>query len=75
MDQTAAAAPPDISNARPAVDALIADIWETIEFNLRKLDGPSRRRRAREWGVIYLTRADEPEDPPADGGNPPNPTP
>src|SRR4051812_6016844 len=29
----------DVSNARPAVDALIADIWETIEFNLRKLDG------------------------------------
>jgi len=79
----------DVSSARAAIDALIADLWETIEFNLRKLDGPSRRRRAREWGVVYLSRPGEPEDTETgDGseggneganGNPPpaspNPTP
>lgn len=53
----------DVATDRGPVDALITDVWDTIEFNLRTLDGPSRRRRAREWGVIYLLRADEPPDP------------
>jgi len=75
----------DVSAARPAIDLLIADIWDTIEFKLRTLDGPSRRRRAREWGVVYLTRPGEPEDPETENGNEgangnpppasPNPTP
>lgn len=55
----------DVETDRPAVDALIADVWDTIEFNLRKQDGSSRRRRAREWGVVYLTRPDETPDPDA----------
>ncbi len=38
----------DISHSQPEIDALILDLWDTIEFSLRKLDGPSRRRRARE---------------------------
>ncbi len=61
----------DVSNSQPEIDALILDLWDTIEFQLRKLDGPSRRRRAREWGVIYINRPGEPEDPPAE----PSPTP
>ncbi|HEX5870750.1 MAG TPA: hypothetical protein VFY65_10060, partial [Longimicrobium sp.] len=65
----------DVETGYPAVDELIADMWDTIEFRLRTLDGPGRRRRAREWGVVYLTRPGEtpdPDQPPAeDGGTPP----
>lgn len=53
----------DVETDRAPVDALIADMWDTIEFKLRTLDGPSRRRRAREWGIVYLTRPGEPPDP------------
>jgi hypothetical protein len=55
----------DVETNRPAVDTLILDMWDTIEFRLRALDGPSRRRRAREWGLVYLTRPDETPDPDA----------
>jgi hypothetical protein len=60
----------DVETARPPVDTLIADMWDTIEFQLRTLDGPSRRRRAREWGVVYLNRPGETPDPeqPTGGG-------
>ena len=53
----------DVETGRGPVDTLIADMWDTIEFQLRTLDGPSRRRRAREWGVVYLTRPGETPDP------------
>ena len=33
---------------RPAVDACIRDLWDTIEFNLRPDDATSLRRRTRE---------------------------
>lgn len=65
----------DVAASQPAIDALILDMWENIEFKLRALDGPSRRRRAREWGVVYLTRPDEPADPPPGGGANPPPAP
>ena len=45
------------------VDFFIKDLWDTIEFNLRALDAPGLRRRAREWGVIYATRPGETPDP------------
>jgi len=48
---------------RPQIVALIGDLWDTIEFNLRKNDGPTLRRFAREWGVVYLTRPGETPDP------------
>lgn len=54
----------DVETDRPAIDTFIADVWDTVEFRLRTLDGPSRRRRAREWGVAYVTRPGEPPDPP-----------
>ena len=62
--------PQDVEVSEPAIDALITDMWDTIEFNLRTLDGPSRRRRAREWGIVYLTRPGEAPDPgtPPEGG-------
>ncbi len=67
----------DVENHRPAIDALIVDMWDTIEFNLRAQDNPSKRRRAREWGVIYLTRPGETPDPevPTEPEEPTPPTP
>ena len=46
-----------IGDMRPAVDTLIKNLWDTIEFNLRDEDLPSLRRKAREWGVIYANDA------------------
>lgn len=60
-----------IALQRPAVDALILDLWDTIEYNLRHEPAPSSlRRKAREWGVIYINddgteETDEPAPPPA----------
>ena len=42
-----------VSNQRPTVDALIRDLWDTIEYNLRANDPTSLRRKAREWGMTY----------------------
>ena len=58
------------------VDVFIKDLWDTIEFNLRTHDGPSLRRRAREWGVFYATRpgeVDETVTPPVTPPAPPTP--
>ncbi len=52
----------DVAALRPAADALIKDIWDEVEFALRRLDPPSLRRRAREWGVFYALRPGEPEE-------------
>ncbi len=58
-----------IATQRPAVDLLIADLWDTIEYNLRHNDASSLRRKAREWGVVYQNddgteETDPPEPPP-----------
>jgi hypothetical protein len=53
----------DINPLQAPVDKIIKDCWDTIEFNLRDLDGPSRRRKAREWGVVYVARPGEEPDP------------
>lgn len=65
----------DLETNRPAVDALVLDMWDTIEFKLRTLSGPSR---GREWGIVYLTRPGEPPVPelpaePEGGGAPVTP--
>ena len=43
-----------VAAQRPSVDALIKDLWDTIEFALRADEPSSLRRKAREWGVFYL---------------------
>jgi hypothetical protein len=53
----------DVEADTGPIDALILDLSDTIEFNLRALAGPTRRRRAREWGIVYLTRPGELPDP------------
>lgn len=52
----------DVSALVPAVDELIVDLWDEIEHTFRKLDAPSLRRKAREWGVVYVTRPGEKPD-------------
>lgn len=53
----------DVAALRPSIDALILDIWDHIEFTYRKDDGPSLRRKCREWGILYIPRPDETPDP------------
>lgn len=69
-----------IALLRPAVDHLIKDLWDTIEYNLRhEPDHASLRRRAREWGVFYENdpeaEPDDGEDPDTPPDNPPPPGP
>ena len=52
-----------VAAQRPAVDDMIMDLWDTIEFNLRTEEPSSLRRKAREWGVVY-DEAGEAELPP-----------
>lgn len=65
-----------IATQRPAVDALILDLWDTIEHNLRhEPNAASRRRIAREWGVVYINddgseETDEPTPPVEPPANP-----
>ena len=57
-----------VAELRPTVDAVIKDLWDTIEFNLRADAPPSLRRKAREWGVVYDEDEEEtvpPTPPPA----------
>jgi len=61
-----------VEGLRPPVDALIASAWDSIEFNLRHETPPSLRRKAREYGVVYVPRPGEPPDPePEPGPEPP----
>lgn len=52
----------DVAAMRPAVDELIADIWDEVLFTFRKDDAPSMRRKAREYGVVYrLSKGEQPQ--------------
>lgn len=64
----------DVAALRPGIDKLIRDIWDYIEFALREDPAPSRRRKAREWGLTYVTRPGETPDP-EDSAASPTPTP
>mgnify|MGYP001389624254 CR=1 FL=1 len=55
----------------PEADRIIRDIWDEVEFALRRLDPPSLRRRAREWGVFYALRPGEPAEPETPEPTPP----
>jgi hypothetical protein len=53
----------DVAALRPAADKLIKDIWDNIEFTYRNDPGPGKRRKCREWGLVYITRPGEEPDP------------
>jgi len=60
----------DVATRRPEADNLILDVWDEVEFTYRKDDPPSKRRKAREWGVVYESLpGEEPEN-----GEEPTPT-
>jgi hypothetical protein len=63
----------DVSALRPEGDALVRSMWNTIEFNLSEqgLTPEALRAQARLWGVVYIARPGEPEEP----ATPPAPTP
>jgi len=66
----------DVNLLRPEADRIILDVWDEVEFALRRLEPSTLRRRAREWGVFYALRPGEPEEPtPADPDTPTTPTP
>lgn len=53
----------DVEAKRPEADDLVLDIWDEVEFTFRKDDPPSKRRKAREYGVVYVSRpGEEPEE-------------
>jgi hypothetical protein len=49
----------DVEKLRDAADALIREIWDEIEFAFRHSDDAGRRRKAREWGVVFVSRPGE----------------
>lgn len=48
------AAQEDLAAANPAIDLLILQLWNSIEATYDTGDKPSLRRKAREWGVVYI---------------------
>ena len=53
----------DVAALRPMIDLLIKDIWDEVEFAFRHETAPSRRAKAREYGVVYVSRPGEPVEP------------
>jgi|SRR3972149_3798440 len=53
----------DVAALREECDDLILDIWDEVEFTFRKDEAPSKRRKCREYGVVYVSRpGEEPEE-------------
>lgn len=52
----------DVEALRDDVDGLIVDIWDEVEFTFRRDKPPSLRRKAKQYGVVYVTRPGEPPD-------------
>jgi len=52
----------DVDDIRAEADELILDVWDEVEFNFRKLGQTSMRRKAREYGVVYVSRPGEPPE-------------
>jgi hypothetical protein len=49
----------DVIQLREDVADLVRDIWDELEFAWRKESASTRRRRCREWGVVYGERRAE----------------
>ena len=49
----------DVENLRVEADDLIRDIWDEIEFKFRKDEPSAMRRKAKQYGVIYINRPGE----------------
>ena len=53
----------DVAALRDDADDLIADIWDEVEFTFRKETNSSKRRKAREYGVVYIPSRGETPSP------------
>lgn len=53
----------DVDNLRDDADDIILDVWDEVEFTFRKEAASSKRRKAREYGVVYITRPGEEPEP------------
>jgi hypothetical protein len=53
LDQVGAA----VIAMRDEVDELIRDVWDELDFAHRKEAASAKRRRLREWGVVFQTRS------------------
>lgn len=53
----------DVAALREGADELIHDIWDEVEFTFRKDSPSSKRRKAREYGVVYRPNPGEPLNP------------
>jgi hypothetical protein len=49
----------DVEALRPPADSLILDIWDEVEFKFRHDSPSSLRAKAREYGVVYVSRPGE----------------
>lgn len=52
----------NLADILPEVDELIRDIWDMVEFFYRKEPAAHKRRLAREYGVVYLSRKKKEEE-------------
>jgi len=53
----------DVAELREEANDIISDIWDEVEFTFRKDTPPSKRRKAREYGVVYEPRTGETPSP------------
>lgn len=53
----------DVLDMLPEIDELIRDIYDEVEFYYRKETAANKRKLARQWGVVYVSRSgEEPDD-------------
>lgn len=45
----------DVENLRPEGDAVIKKVWDEVETFYNEEEPASKRRKAREWGVVYVS--------------------
>ena len=48
-----------IEGMREEIDILILNIWDEVEAHFNRGDIASKRRDAREWGVVYVSKDEE----------------
>lgn len=53
----------DVAELREEADDIIADVWDEVLFTYRKDTPPSKRRKAREYGVVYALEPGETPSP------------
>jgi hypothetical protein len=53
----------DVAEMREEIDEIIKDGWDQVEFYFRKDEPASLRRKARAWGLEYVSRPGEEPEP------------